>query len=328
MSVPAPRLIVTLAVALLAATMTGCDAKHDDGAGAGAAAPAATGHDVDEAVARGRRDAEQAADRWEAERAADKPRSFVVRGGLPTQVGNWEPNNQAFKLALADGCFAPPAPGVLPPTPVDGEVRWADGVVQRRPATAPLQGYGKSLPAELKSRCGTAQSPRLTVTSVSATTRTVQTTEGAATVPAWEITFADTSVRVIDLALTDDPPPDPGRSIESASTATVGADGRTVTVGFGGSPDGPGPCGSDYRPVAVQRDRVVAVAVVGIRKPGPTVAADGVRIACPMVMASRTVTITLDAPLAGRALIGAAGLPLLPPPTQSTQPTQPAPPKG
>ncbi|MYS84896.1 hypothetical protein [Embleya scabrispora] len=315
MSVPAPRLILTLAVALFATTLTACGAEQD---GADARAPVATGSPSAETIAQARRDAEQAADRWEADYAADKPRSLVIRGGMPIQVGNWESGNHAFKVALGDGCFAPPAPGVLPRTPVDGEVRWADGVVQRRPATAPLQGYGTSVPPELKSRCGTTQSPRLTVTSVSAATRTVQTTEGEATVPAWEIAFADTSVRVIGLAVTDDPWPDPGRPMQSVDTAIVAGDGRTLTVGFNGSPDGPGPCGSDYLPVAVQRDKVVAVAVVGISKPGPTVAEDGVRIACSTILASRTVTITLDAPLGNRALIGTAGLPLRPPPTRPT----------
>ncbi|MEU0934943.1 hypothetical protein [Embleya sp. NPDC005971] len=314
MSVPAPRLVRTLVIALFATAVAGCGAERDGDVSAGRP-PGQTGDESAEAGARAQRDAEAAADRWEADRAADKPRPLLVRGGLPVQLGDWEPNNHAFKVSLGDGCFAPPASGVLPPTPPDGEVRWVDGVVQRRPATAPLQGYGRSVPTELRSRCGTAEAPRLTVTSVSATTRTVQTTEGPATVPAWELAFADTSVRVIGPAVTDDPWPTPGHPLDSADTATVGADGRTVTVGFGGAPDGPGPCGSDYRAVVVQRDRVVAVAVVAIRKPGPTVDRDGRRVGCPLMAASRTVAITLDAPLADRALIGTGGLPLHPPPT-------------
>ncbi|MGW1990849.1 hypothetical protein [Embleya sp. NPDC001921] len=312
MPVTPARLTLALAATLFATVLTACGAERDSADPSG---PAHSGREPADTGAQARRDAEQAADRWEADHTTDRPRAFIVRDAHPTQAGNWEAHNHAFKVSLSDGCFAPPEPGVLPRTPVDGEVRWADGVLQRRPSRAPLQGFGASLPAESKARCGTAESPRLTVASATATTRTVQTTEGAATVPAWEIAFAGTSVRVTTLAVTTDPPPSSRGAFGSASTATVGADGRTVTVGFSGSPDGPGPCGNDYELVTVQRDRVVAVAPVTIPKPGPTADGAGHPLACPAIAAMRTETVVLDAPLGNRALIGTDGLPLAPAPT-------------
>ncbi|WP_331772008.1 hypothetical protein OG948_51525 (plasmid) [Embleya sp. NBC_00888] len=316
MPVTTARWALALAATLFATVLTACGEERDSAGPSGPtpSGPTPSGRAPADTGAQARRDAEQAADRWEADHATDRPRAFIVGDPYPTQLGNWEAHNHAFKVSLADGCFAPPEPGVLPPTPVDGEVRWADGVVQRRPSKAPLQGFGASLPAELKARCGTAESPRLTVASATATTRTVQTTEGAATVPAWEITFAGTSVRVTTLAVTSDPPPSSRSAIASASSATVGADDRTVIVGFSGAPDGPGPCGSDYELVTVQRDKVVAVAVVTVPKPGPTAAADGRPLACPAIAALRTETVTLDAPLGNRALIDTDALPLAPAP--------------
>lgn len=312
MPVTAARWTLALAATLFATVLTACGEERD---AAGPGEPAPSGRAPADTGAQARRDAELAADRWEADHATDRPRAFIVRDPYPTQVGNWEVHNHAFKVSLADGCFAPPEPGVLPPTPVDGEVRWADGVVQRRPSTAPLQGFGASLPAESRARCGTAESPRLTVASAATTTRTVRTTEGAATVPAWEIAFAGTSVRVTTLAVTSDPPPSSRNALVTANTATVGTDDRTVTVGFAGSPDGPGPCGSDYELVTVQRAKVVAVAVVTVPKPGPTADDAGKRFACPAIAALRTETVTLDAPLGNRALVGTDGLPLAPAPT-------------
>lgn len=81
----------------------------------------------------------------------------------------------------------------------------------------------------------------------------------------------------------------------------VSPDGRTLTIGFAGAPDTPGPCGADYTAVAAESDTAVAVAVKMIPHP-----ASG-QIACTAVAQGRTVTVHLGAPLGGRVLVDENG---------------------
>ena len=83
----------------------------------------------------------------------------------------------------------------------------------------------------------------------------------------------------------------------------VSSDGRTLTIGFGGAPDSPGPCGGDYTVAAAESDTAVAIAVKMIPH-----AASG-PVACDLVAQERTVTVHLATPLHGRVLVDENGNP-------------------
>lgn len=93
----------------------------------------------------------------------------------------------------------------------------------------------------------------------------------------------------------------PGDGTGPGIGARVSPDGRTLTIGFGGTPDIPGPCGADYTAAAAESDTAVAVAVKTIPHPasGP--------IACPLLAQERTLTVHLAAPLGGRVLVDENG---------------------
>ncbi|WP_331767134.1 hypothetical protein [Embleya sp. NBC_00896] len=243
-----------------------------------------------------------AANRWEQEQSREGPRSFVVTGGYRDQIGDWEPDKGVYKAAFGSGCLDVP-PGVVPTLPVDGEIRWPDGMVERRPLLTPAQTYERrGIPADVHAACGrSGGTPMLTVAAVRPITLDVDTARGRATVPGWELSFADTAVRGVLVAVAFDSVP-PYRSAvgPKPDLATVSADGRGLTLRFAGAPDTPGPCGADYEVRATQRSGVVAVAVVGSRRPTPTPATvDG----CPAMAVTRTATLNLDEPLGDRPVI-------------------------
>ncbi|MGW0664336.1 hypothetical protein [Streptodolium elevatio] len=256
----------------------------------------------------------RAADAWEqAQTKRPAGPAFVLVSGAVEQVGTWERHNEVYKASFGNACFEIRPTATVPPHPAEGEVRRADGTVFNRPFVAPRQSFGRSVPPAMESTCGTQPFPRIPVTGITLTTGTVVTSDGPATVPMWEMTFEGTAVRGRAAALLGDPQPprlnpDAGPSgpqIDGpGSRASVSPDGRTITLGFTGAPDQPGPCGEDYTVESVQRVGVVALAVV--RHPHESAAG----VACTAIGAGRTASVTLDAPLGSRALIGTQGLPI------------------
>ncbi|WP_436771226.1 hypothetical protein [Yinghuangia sp. YIM S09857] len=256
--------------------------------------------------------AARAAEAWEQARAtAPSGPSFILTQSGIDQTGNWEADKGAYKAAFGNACFDMRPTATVPRHPAEAEIRRADGTVFTRPFVGPDKAFARSVPDAIRAGCGSPHVPFLPVTGVALTTGTVATSDGQATVPMWELTFEGTAVRGRATAVLSDPVPPrlpmpgAGPSVGAPNgKATVSPDGRTVTVGFIGSPDVPGPCGADYAIEAVQRADVVALAVVAHAR-GPQ---EG--MVCTAIGATRTASVTLDAPLGSRALIDAHGQPI------------------
>lgn len=255
--------------------------------------------------------ATRAADAWEQAQATQSGPAFVPVSGTVDQVGTWEPQNGAYKASLTNACLDMGRGATVPPHPAEAEVRRADGTVFKRPFLGPDQAFARHVPPSVRAECGKhPYPPFLRVTGITLTTGTVVTTDGPATVPMWEMTFEGTAVRGRAAALLSDPKPPrnvtPDGNISGppldypGSQAAVSPDGRTITLTFVGAPDQPGPCGEDYTVESVQRVGVVALALVRHPRPEPGVM-------CTAIGASRTASVTLDAPLGSRALIGVQG---------------------
>jgi hypothetical protein len=93
------------------------------------------------------------------------------------------------------------------------------------------------------------------------------------------------------------------------SGSTVSGDGHTLTYSFFGAPSNSGPCGADYRGVIAESDAAVAIAVQTISHAQP-----GQPIACDLVAAVRSVTVTLATTLGGRVVLddGSNAMPVCP----------------
>ncbi|MYV97937.1 hypothetical protein GT354_06520, partial [Streptomyces sp. SID3343] len=249
-----------------------------------------------------------AADRWEREHGAGTPRVFTPTGSYSDQIGTWEPCKGGYKAALINGCLKIPD-GVLPATPGHAQIGWPDGTVQRRPIVPPSAIFEQRIPADARASCGDSRNPELTVTSAILVDAPIDTAWGPATVPMWQLSFADTAVRGSVLAVAADPTtaaPEPGQDIgPRPDRLTVSPDGRTLTVSFIGAPPGTGPCGYTYELRTAQRPGVVAVVVVATST-APPQSLDGPlesTVGCPAVGALRTAATTLDTALGERPAI-------------------------
>jgi hypothetical protein len=251
--------------------------------------------------------ARQALARWdEAVARHGTGLRFVPVGSATSQVGDWEPGFGDNAKAAAISGLLDAEPGVLPAaSPGSGQVRWLDGQVLSLPllsADATLRAMKEN--PEGRCRGCNAITP-LRVVGARLATVTMQTDRGQATVPAWEFALAGTGVRISRIAIgpsaavTVTPPPwDPnnppgGLAVESA---TVAADGRTVTASFTGSSAGTGPCTADYTARAVESDHA-AVIIIDEHQHG-----DGQQV-CTMQGYSRTATAMLATPLGERTLL-------------------------
>ena len=90
-------------------------------------------------------------------------------------------------------------------------------------------------------------------------------------------------------------------------SASLSADGRSVTFSFYGSPPGPPPCGADYTAELAESRTAVVVTPRTIEPKGQ---ASPSEVACPAIAAKRTVTVQLAAPLGARVLLTADGSPI------------------
>jgi hypothetical protein len=231
----------------------------------------------------------------------DRPRFVPIGSGFGL-VGDAEPEvADNFKAATMTGKLEA-APGVLPAgDPGTGEVRWADGQVM----TLPLMSAEAALQAMKQAASGDCHGcTPLQVTGARLVTVTTDTDRGQATAPAWEYELAGTAARIAQVAVAPSaginvtPPPwDPfnppaGLRLDSA---TVAADGRTVTAHFTGAREGTGPCTSDYTARAVESEHAAVVIIEERRHGGAE--------ACAALGYPRTATVTLAAPLGQRTLL-------------------------
>jgi hypothetical protein len=229
---------------------------------------------------------------------------FQPAGELTGQIGNWElavgSNN---KTALYGGLVeaAQPLSSSQPP---DGTITWADGTT----STVPLLSAAAALDQIRLTATGgcmgcDATPAPLRVTGATLTTVSIGTSRGQATVPAWAFTIDGSAVQVTRVAVAQTvtivPPawdpshPAIGMSVQSA---TLAADGLTLTLTFEGSPyPGNQACGEDYTGEAVESDLAVVAIVHVHQNPLPA--------NCVGTGAMRTATMTLASPLGDRAVL-------------------------
>ena len=259
--------------------------------------------------------ARQALARWAeaVARHGDQPRFVPIDSGFEV-AGDREPEvAENFKLAVSAGQVQA-GPGVLPDgEPGSGQVRWTDGEV----VTLPLLSAEATLRAFRDANSGDCRGcTPLRVIGARLVDVTVRTDRGPATAPAWEYSLAGTAARITQvavdrsaaIAVTPLPWPantPPGVRVDSA---TVAADGRTVTAHFFGARDGDGPCTSDYTARAAESEHAAVIIVEEHPYPAGKVQP------CTAAGFPRTVTAALAAPLGRRTLLDIVGQPV--PPTR------------
>lgn len=156
--------------------------------------------------------------------------------------------------------------------------------------------------------CGHVHVPaskcRLTITGASRTTAKVDTSRGPATVPAWSFTAKGKSRPMVVLAVSKGvlkpvPQPVPPPGLAEPAPGLVGSerltriDGSTLTFSLS-----LGACDTDLRAHAVEFEDMVIIG--GTHGPARNGAP------CPLVLRSKTMVVTLAAPLGDRAVISAA----------------------
>ena len=260
-------------------------------------------------VAEIHRQAQQALSRWAAAAAGAGGSGFVLVGESTLFVGSdWGPNidgNNA-KMAWGAGLFmtSNPLPSEAPP---GGRIEWQDGTTNAVPVISAQQAL-----TDMKA-AGVSPCPDCTplqITGARLMTATFQSSRGPAQIPAWEFSLKDTDVK-LDQAAVEAQFTGPRMSDRAAQpwvgppvdSATVAADGMTLTVGFVGAPDtGDKPCGADYSAEAVESDTAVVVIVYEHQNSGPAM--------CSAVGAFRTAQVALAKPLGNRTLIDLQAQPI------------------
>jgi hypothetical protein len=224
---------------------------------------------------------------WAAFPASASPRPLVLTSPRVSDPAGGFPD-AATKLAYIAGAISPPA--ALPSGPATA-------------AGYPLISAGAAVDVL---RSGAVQSPapsaRLAITAMSLGTGVFDTDRGPVRLPAWVLGFRQVPdpARVLAVA--------PARFFQAASrsagsspllrTASLGPDGRTLTVQFVGAQPGSGDCTAGYRLLAAGSPAAVAVTLITHAHGDPDEA-------CSSVGYSRHATTVLPAPLGNRVLVDA-----------------------
>jgi hypothetical protein len=199
-----------------------------------------------------------------------------------------------------DLVFTGPAPSGAPA----GVVPWPGGPTMKVPELSEARTF-----AELTSsrQCPSCATTPLDVTAAKPATLAVGTSRGIARVPAWAFTLKGVSGPVIQAALPPGSYVTPGskgsptaarlaalgKAFTGAGTATVSADGRTLTLRLFG-----GPCDATWGGLETAADGAV---VVGGWEVDPNPNAP-----CAAVGVSLTTTVRLPAPVGDRVIIDAS----------------------
>lgn len=278
---------VLAAVALL----TGCGSRS------GVLVPESSGGDNGQATTRAR----QVLARYEKVYPGSARGAVGVTSELVSQLGEWEPTNGANdKIAVLSGHVALRAAASGPAG--RSVVRWADGKVM------PVRTVSARAAVEtLKNTSGQQDCYGCTAVVLGhpqLTRRTVETTTGRASVPAWSFSVRGSRVRVtvvaVDAAFVVPTLPEvgapPGPYVGVDSAEPLGP--RSLVLHFTGAHGtARQSCGADYTTTAIESAHAVAVLVRALPHDGAE--------ACPAVGYFRTATVQLTAPLAGRAVLDA-----------------------
>jgi hypothetical protein len=251
--------------------------------------------------------ARQVVAQWQASPAARAWRTGLVLLGpdeLTSMPGNAGFANQRQKDAFGSGRFR--LAGVLPRQGLHGQIRWADGSTRAVPL---LNAQAAFQQLAANRACGLPPCGQLTITSARPAAVTIDTSRGAAVVPAWRFTMAELSWPVTEAAVASgsfislaDPFPLPvaGRDVPGVGgLLAVSADGRTLTLQFT-----TGACVTAWGGRVYQaRSTVVVGSWSGGGDPGQ---------ACPAMAVMRSARVTLTRPLGPRLVLDvASGEPLV-----------------
>jgi hypothetical protein len=250
---------------------------------------------------------------WEPVLAARNGAPFLLKSD-PSQVvapssgsaGSASDMDGRFKTDWLGGRFASDGPlsGAAPPA---SAIAWPGG----GKATVPVLSAADALRGlqQAAKACDSCNEAPLHIASVTFGTVNAVSSRGQVQVPAWIFGFAGyqtklayTAVAPTASVLASDAPTAVSGELHPTQKLTLSSDQKTLTVTFDGAPDTSGPCGSDVSGHAFTSAHAVAVVIVEKMHSG---AAD-----CPTFAQRRTVTIGITAPLAGRVVLGLAGMPL------------------
>jgi hypothetical protein len=240
----------------------------------------------------------QALAAWDGFPAGKIPRPIVLFWDLHPS-GNAYVNGDA-KLAAVCNKFALSVqlPAEVPSRAV---ATWADGTSASYPAISASDAFSAML--QKPSGAGSpdcASVPALPVTSASFATASFATDRGMAQMSAWRFSSPGAVGQMDYPAISPAAFWKDGTINRSSDSATVGADGLTITFAFiGASVDGP--CGASYKGLTAESDTAVAVAV----QDTPNSTGPG---NCTTEGYFRTVMVPLQTKLGGRVVIDAAGL--------------------
>ena len=218
------------------------------------------------------------------------PRPLVLVGPKVVDPRTGFPDGPT-KLAYIERAVDLPA--TLPPGPAT-----ADGypiVSAAEAARRFMSGPGK----------GPASGVRLVVTAIQLGTAEFDTDRGRQDLPAWQFSFQGVTDPAAVLAVASSRLFQPAVAATRGAMVTdarVGADGRTLTVGFVGLAAGSGPCTANYSVTAETSRTAVAVSVHAHDAGGSGTAA----LTCNLVGYHREATTVLDAALGARVLVDAA----------------------
>jgi len=201
------------------------------------------------------------------------------------------------KLAFVCGKFAASAP--LPTTsPPRARVTWADGTYETFTGVSANDAF-IAMGANVRGKstdCTTV--PPLSVTQTRFGSETYETDRGPAQITSWLFTAPGAWREIAYPALPSSAIWGGGWSDWSGDSASISADGLSLTFGFTGAKAGNGPCEANYRGVVAES--VTAVAVAPQELSNPNQPAGG---ACTAEGYPRRVTVSLNTPLGGRVVV-------------------------
>ena len=227
--------------------------------------------------------------------AADRsPRPIILLEDITPGLGFSGGNG---KLAFMCGRFAAATP--LPSTtPAQAHVTWGDRSDQTFTAISASDAY-VAMAANARGKspdCATV--PPLAITQTRLAAETYETDRGQAQITSWLFTAPGAWREIAYPALAPSALWKGGWSDWSGESASISADGLSLTFGFTGAKAGNGPCEANYRGLVMES--ATAVAVAPQQLPNPNQPAGG---ACTAEGYPRHVTVSLNRPLEGRVVV-------------------------
>lgn len=286
----------------LLAVVAGCGAGAGIGPAAPPGSPAAPPHSAAAAPAIAAPTGD-ALERWASFPVEAEPRPVVLTGEAVLAPGTGFTSGDA-KISFMTGRFA--APPDLSPSP-----RVEDG----RSLLTAAEAY-RALAASQQTPVLGEPSPPTPVAVGSPTLGHARfgIDRGERELPAWRFAVEGArdpasvlALRPADYVATD------GRGGSSGSTVAFGADDRTLTVTYVGSPPGPPPCGSPDAAIQPHESRTAVELELVMPTPAAFSAPTGdpsTSVGCPAVGAYRTAAAVLAAPLGNRIVVDDQGRPL------------------